>query len=153
MINFSLMPRQPRNKKLSELLNQNQTIKRSSILKSLFAGAVSRESAHDRVEECLPEYLKGQFVVAGLNNGVLTLHCCSAALATRFRFEQDRILKALQMRIGRTQVTSIKIQIRPNTTPKSATSKQRKSERRDLKSKTMDERLNGVLERLNSRSK
>lgn len=153
MVNFPFMPRQPKNKKLSELLNQQQTIKRSSILRSLFAGAISRESAHDRVEECLPESLKGQFVVAGLNHGVLTLHCCSAALATRFRFEQDRILKALQMRIGRTQVTSIKIQIRPNTTPKSLASKQRKSEQKDRKSKTMEERLNGVLERLNSRSK
>ena len=146
------MPRQPRQKKLSDLLGQNQTIKRSSILKSLFAGAASRESAHERVEECLPEHLKGKFVVAGVNQGVLTLHCSSAALATRFRFEQDRILKALQMRIGRMQVTSIKIQIRPNAIPKPSPSKQAKSEQKDRESKTIDERLEGVLERLGSRS-
>lgn len=147
------MPRQPRNKRLSDILNHKQAIKRSGALRALFANASSRDSINSRFEECLPDQLKGQFVVASLNNGLLTLHCASASMATRFRFDQDRILKALQMRLGQSRVVSIKVQIRPNAALKATTRKDLAPRTRDFGTQTIDERLDGVLERLGSRSK
>ncbi|KZZ15057.1 hypothetical protein A3765_01575 [Oleiphilus sp. HI0130] len=146
------MPRQPRTKRLSDILSHEQTIRRSGALRTLFSGAASRESIHTRFEECLPDQLKGQFIVAGLQQGLLTLHCASAALATRFRFEEDRILKALQMRIGQSQVAAIKVQIRPNSVPKPATKTGKVTKKRAAGNQTIDERLEGVLERLGRRS-
>ena len=146
------MPRQPRTKRLSDILSHKQTIKRSGTLRALFSGASSRESIHTRFEECLPDQLKGKFVVASLNQGLLTLHCASAALATRFRFDEERILKALQMRLGQSQVAAIKVQIRPNAVPKPASKNEALSRKREFGNQTIDERLDGVLERLGSRS-
>lgn len=146
------MPRQPHHKKLSDILNQKQAINRSKALRTLFAGASSRESIHTRFEECLPEQLKGHFVVAGLSQGILTLHCASASLATRFRFEQDKVLKSLQMRLGQSQITAIKVQIRPNAVPKPPAQKKQKRLNANKRGQTAEERLSEVLERLSSRS-
>lgn len=146
------MPRQPKHYALSAVLNQARQIKKSHLLRKMMATTVSRDSIEKRVEECLPSALKGKFLVADLSNKQLTLHCSSASLATRFRFEQDTFLAALKMRIGASKVNQIKIQIRPNARTSAVNKTVKVRERKELDHKTTEQRLEGVLERLGSRS-
>lgn len=143
---------QPKHKRLSDVLSHERTFKKSRALKQILAQASHHDSIEDRLDECLPELLRGELIVAGIEDQCLILHCRSAAIATRFRFEQDKTLKALQMRVGALRVQSIKIQIRPFTKKKTSNKMVKLKDRPELKNKTTEQRLDEALERLNSRS-
>ena len=144
---------QPKHKRLSDVISQNAKINRSRSLKGLLARAESTMTLSKRLDECLPSKLQGAFTVAALDQGCLTLHCHSAAIATRFRMEQDKILTALQMRIGATRVSKFQIQIRPHSVNKQqGKTKTRQKPKTEITAGNLEERLENALERLQSRS-
>jgi len=146
------MPRQPKHHALSAILNQDRQIKKSHVLRKMIANTAARDNIEERVEQCLPDALKGKFIVASLSHQQLTLHCSSAAIATRFRFEQDRFLNALQSRIGSSKVRKVKIQIRPNSLKPTTRKTIKSKSKNESREQTAGQRLEGVLERLSGRS-
>ena len=145
------MPRQPKHNKLSNRLSYPTAVQRSRLLKHLLSNVESQDALGQRVDECLPPLLKGKFQVAGLEQGLLTLVCSSASLATRFRFDQERFLAAMKMRLGASKIKSVRLQVRPGVISET-TKKTTKSTRHASESLTEEQRLEGVMERLNSRS-
>ncbi len=146
------MPRQPKHSRLSDKLKFTNAMKRSPALRNMLTQLSSKDNLAERFDECLPEPLRGKFVVSGITNRTLLLLCPSASLATRFRFDQDRILKSLQMRIGANQVTEIVVKIRPGVIKAKKEQRAREEQRKVSNTQSPEERLNKVLERLDSHS-
>jgi len=149
------MPRQPKHKKLSEILNHTTSIKKSPVLRSLFARANLTDQLSERFNDALPPLFRDKLTVASLTDGELLVMCPTASLATRFRMEQDKVLKALQMRIGESAVTTIRLQIRPGARlpdKQNQETREQKLKRKERGNQSADERLEGALERLNHRS-
>ena len=127
-------------------------MRRSPVLRNMLSELGSKDNLAERFDECLPEGLKGKFVVSGITNRVLLLLCPSASLATRFRFDQDKVLKALQMRIGANQVNEIVVKIRPGIIKARIEKQAREEQRKFRTAQSTEERLNDVLERLDRHS-
>lgn len=102
-----------RKKRLSERLSLQQRSQKNKELSGLIAKA-SELAAFDKVFcECLPLVFRDQIHLNELQGGTLSLTCFSAAIATRFRMQQDSILNALRQKLYGTYIQRVEIKIRP----------------------------------------
>lgn len=108
-----MLKHQPKQKRLSSLIELEACTQRSSDVKRLIQIAETLGDLDQLFSEALPEKLRGAFAVNTLKQGVLSVTCHSASLATRFRLEQAQILKRFNMR-SRQQAKRIDIRIRPS---------------------------------------
>lgn len=153
-----MLKRQTRHRPLSDVLEIKTISKYSNELRTLIRQAEKNQSIDSIVEDVLPMMFRGLFRVNSLNQGLLTLTCSSAAMATRFRFEQDSILNLLQIRFGASKVRRIAIRIRPISNSKTKTINNRHISKENAQlllqeaGRTDDQSLQQVLEKLAGRS-
>jgi hypothetical protein len=153
-----MLKRQTRHRLLSDVLELQTITKYSNELRQLIRQAENNKSIDGIVEDVLPMMFRGQFHVTSLAQGTLTLTCASAALATRFRFEQDSIINLLQARFGASKVRQIVIRIRPSSKPKTTHDNKRSISKENAQlllqeaGRTNDSSLQRALEKLAGRS-
>jgi hypothetical protein len=153
-----MLKRQTRHRPLSDVLELGTITKYSSELRQLIRQAEKNESIDSIVEDVLPIMFRGLFQVTSLAGSTLTLTCSSAALATRFRFEQDSILRLLQARFGASKVRQISIRIRPISKSKARIENNRSISKQNAQllleeaGRTKDPSLQQALEKLARRS-
>jgi len=106
--------RQPKNHALAPLISLQKLSQKSSDLARLMALAGSRLSIDELLNQCLPDFFKGQFRINNFEHNTLVLTCNSAKLMTRFRFIEDDVIRSLNTKIAPQRIEHIKIKIRPN---------------------------------------
>ena len=108
-----MLKKQTRHRLLSSVFELNTLTKHSADLKTLFQQAQQKLELQTIFEDCLPHFFKNTFAINKLSEGKLTITCHSAAIATRFRFEQDSVLANLKTKLGTQNIQTLDIRIRP----------------------------------------
>jgi hypothetical protein len=111
--------RQPKNQALAPLISLQKLSQGSFELSKLMTLASTRLSIDDILNQCLPDFFKGQFKINSFEHNTLILTCNSAKLMTRFRFIEDELMLSLNEKIAPQRVHQIKIKIRPDMMSKS----------------------------------
>lgn len=150
----AMLYRQPKHKSLANALSLEKLTSQSGDLENLIQKANQLQQFADIVNQCFPPLFKGKLQINGLNQGTLILTSPSAALATRFRMNQNEVLALLRQRMPRHPVHEIKIRIRPNKVrqeqpkAKPTLSKENALILKEEAGHTNDKRLRDVLTKL-----
>ena len=112
--------RQPKNHAFAPLISLQKLSQKYSELTRLMTLAGSRLSIDELLNQCLPDFFKGQFRINSFEHNTLVLTCNSAKLMTRFRFIEDDVIRALNTKIAPQSIQQIKIKIRPNAEQQSS---------------------------------
>ena len=107
-----MLKRQPQKKPLSQALSLSKLTGSSDELHTLMSHANSLGKLSAAFEHCLPKQLQEKFQINSLEKQKLTITCQSAALATRFRLLQNRLIQALSKELN-SRIDTIQIKIRP----------------------------------------
>lgn len=143
-----------KNRRLSERLSLQQRSQHNRELAAMMNKALQLAQLDQVLGECLPLLFQGHIHLNELQGGTLSLTCHSAAMATRFRMQQDQILRNLRQRLPGSDIQRIEIKIRP--APKTATlaprnmslSKENAQLLLEEAGRTSDKQLKAVLTRL-----
>ncbi len=146
------------NRKLSERLSAARTCKTNADLRTLINRATALGQLDATFQECLPSPLRNHIQLADVVGECLNLRCHSAALATRFRMQQDTIMQALKATSAFCQVKRISIRIKPVQTRAIQKSSTRSLSQENAQllleeaGHTKDQKLKAVLTRIAMRA-
>ena len=108
-----MLKKQTKYRPLKSVFEVGTITRHSPDLHALFNQARQNLDIQTVFDNCLPALFVGVFQVNQIKHGVLTITSQSAAIATRFRFEQDAVIKALQAKLGAQTIQRLDIRIRP----------------------------------------
>ena len=144
----------PAKKRLCERLSAQQRSKQNRELAAMMAKATQLAQQDQVFAECLPALFQGQIHWNELTAGTLSLTCYSAGIATRFRMQQDQILRNLRQRLSGADIQRLEIKIRPAQKASAPAQKSMHLSKENAQllleeaGRTLDQKLKAVLTRL-----